>query len=128
VNREDLTSWTADCGQQKAKWNHRALTETAGPAETRNTMRGQLMQRFGMTLRLKPGAAEAYKAHHRTVWPEVLKMITECNIRNYSIYFKDDVLFSYFEYHGSDMKKDSATGVVGCDAAPSGAAGKPKGR
>ena len=66
------------------------------------------MQRFGMTLRLKRGAAESYKAYHRAVWPEVLKMITECNIRNYSIYFRDDILFSYFEYHGSNMKADWA--------------------
>lgn len=66
------------------------------------------MQRFGMTIRLKPGAAESYKAYHRAVWPEVLEMISECNIRNYSIYFKDDVLFSYFEYLGSDIKADWA--------------------
>ena len=39
---------------------------------------------------------------------EVLHMISECNMRNYSIYFKDDVLFSYFEYHGSDIKADWA--------------------
>jgi L-rhamnose mutarotase len=61
-----------------------------------------------MTIRLKPGAAESYKAYHRAVWPEVLEMISECNIRNYSIYFKDDVLFSYFEYLGSDIKADWA--------------------
>jgi L-rhamnose mutarotase len=66
------------------------------------------MQRFGMTLRLKPGSAEAYKAYHRAVWPEVLEMISDCNIRNYSIYFKDDVLFSYFEYYGTDLTKDWA--------------------
>jgi len=61
-----------------------------------------------MTLRLKPGAAEAYKAYHRAVWPDVLRKISDCNIRNYSIYFKDDVLFSYFEYHGADYKADMA--------------------
>lgn len=61
-----------------------------------------------MTLRLKPGAAEPYKAYHRSVWPEVLEMISECNIRNYSIYFRDDILFSYFEYFGTDIKADWA--------------------
>jgi len=35
-----------------------------------------------------------------------LDKILECNIRNYSIYFKDDLLFSYFEYHGCDLKSD----------------------
>jgi L-rhamnose mutarotase len=67
------------------------------------------MQRLGMTIRLKPGSAEIYKAYHRDVWPEVLEKLTDCNIRNYSIYFKDDVLFSYFEYHGNDLKADRAS-------------------
>lgn len=64
------------------------------------------MERFGMTLRLKEGSAEVYKAHHREVWPEVLEKISDCNIRNYSIYLKDDLLFSYFEYHGNNLHAD----------------------
>jgi L-rhamnose mutarotase len=65
-----------------------------------------MMQRFGMMIRLKAGSEERYKRYHAAVWPEVLSMIHECNIRNYSIYLKDGILFSYFEYHGSDMKGD----------------------
>ena len=66
------------------------------------------MKRLGMTLRLKPGVADSYKKYHEAVWPEVLDMIRQCNIRNYSIYLKDGVLFSYFEYHGRDMQSDWA--------------------
>lgn len=66
------------------------------------------MQRMGMMLRLKAEAIESYKRHHAAVWPEVLAMIRECNIRNYSIYFKDRYLFSSFEYHGTDFKGDMA--------------------
>ena len=62
------------------------------------------MKRMGMLLRLKPEAIESYKEYHAAVWPEVLDMISECNVRNYSIYLKDDYLFGYFEYHGSDIK------------------------
>jgi len=64
------------------------------------------MKRYGMILRLKPGAIDAYKEYHRAVWPEVLQKITECNIRNYSIYLKDDLLFSYWEYYGADFQAD----------------------
>jgi L-rhamnose mutarotase len=64
------------------------------------------MQRFGMTIKLKPGCEQAYKTYHAAVWPEVLSKILECNIRNYSIFFKDGFLFSYFEYHGNDLKSD----------------------
>ena len=66
------------------------------------------MQRFGTMIRLKPGFAEEYKRYHAAVWPEVLSRITECNIRNYSVFFKDDVLFGYFEYHGTDYAADMA--------------------
>lgn len=61
-----------------------------------------------MVLRVKPEAVESYKTYHAAVWSEVLEMIRECNIRNYSIYLHDGYLFSYFEYHGSDMKSDWA--------------------
>jgi len=66
------------------------------------------MKRFGMAIRLKPGSEEIYRKYHAAVWPEVLEMIRECNISNYSIYFKDDILFSYFEYLGSDVTADWA--------------------
>jgi L-rhamnose mutarotase len=40
------------------------------------------------------------------VWPEVLSKITECSIENYSIFFKDNMLFSYFEYYGVNAEDD----------------------
>lgn len=64
------------------------------------------MQRFGMMIKLKPGSELSYKKYHAAVWPEVLQKILECNIRNYSIFFKDNTLFSYFEYHGTDPEAD----------------------
>jgi len=64
------------------------------------------MQRFGSVIRLKPGIEEEYRRYHAAVWPEVLEKIRDCNIRNYSIYFKDGFLFSYFEYHGTNFPGD----------------------
>jgi len=64
------------------------------------------MQRFGSVIRLKPGIEEEYRRYHAAVWPEVLEKIRDCNIRNYSIYFKDGFLFSYFEYHGTNFQGD----------------------
>ncbi len=64
------------------------------------------MHRYGMSIKVKPGKIEEYKRLHATVWPDVLKMISDCNIRNYSIYLKDDYLFSYFEYVGNDFDAD----------------------
>jgi L-rhamnose mutarotase len=66
------------------------------------------MKRFGQVIKVKPGKLEEYKKHHAKVWPEVLKMITECNIKNYSIYHKDGFLYAYFEYHGKNFDSDMA--------------------
>jgi L-rhamnose mutarotase len=64
------------------------------------------MTRYGMVLRLRPEAEEEYKVYHRNVWPEVLGLIRDCNIRNYSIFLKDGTLFAYLEYYGADYQAD----------------------
>jgi L-rhamnose mutarotase len=64
------------------------------------------MKRYGMVLKVKPGRLDEYKHLHEKVWEGVLKTITACNIRNYSIYHKDYFLFSYFEYVGDDFEAD----------------------
>ncbi len=66
------------------------------------------MQRYGMVIKVKPEKFQEYKQLHAQVWPDVLKMIKESNIRNYSIYHKDGYLFSYFEYVGNDFECDMA--------------------
>jgi L-rhamnose mutarotase len=66
------------------------------------------MERHGSVIRVKPERFEDYKTEHQNVWPEVLAMIRECSIRNYSIYHKDGFLFSYFEYVGEDYAVDMA--------------------
>ena len=68
------------------------------------------MQRIGMVIGVKPDKIEGYKRLHAAVWPEVLARISACNIRNYSIFLKEpeNLLFSFFEYHGTDYAADMA--------------------
>lgn len=66
------------------------------------------MKRYGMVIGLKPEAEQKYREYHAAVWPGVLDRIRQCNIRNYSIYLKDGMLYSYFEYHGDDFDADMA--------------------
>lgn len=61
-----------------------------------------------MVIKVRPEKLEEYKRLHAKVWPAVLRTISECKIRNYSIYHKDGYLFSYFEYHGGDFGADMA--------------------
>ncbi len=64
------------------------------------------MKRYGRVIRVKPEKLEEYKRLHAAVWPEVLRIIGEAQIRNYSIFHKDDLLFGYMEYHGDDLAAD----------------------
>lgn len=71
------------------------------------------MKRYGSVLGLRAEKIDEYKKLHEAVWPEVLKTIRKCHIRNYSIYLRklDDgrhYLFAYFEYHGRDYAADMA--------------------
>jgi len=66
------------------------------------------MKRYGSIIRLRPEKLEEYKALHANAWPEVLRMIKECGLQNYSIYYKDGYLFSYYEYVGTDYEADMA--------------------
>jgi len=64
------------------------------------------MKRYASTIKVSGEKIEEYKRYHAAVWPEVLVMIGQCNIRDYSIFLKDDLLFGYFEYHGLDYAAD----------------------
>lgn len=70
------------------------------------------MTRYGSVIGLNAEKIDEYKRLHAAVWPDVLKMITDCNIRNYSIYMRQIegryYLFSYFEYTGTDFAADMA--------------------
>jgi L-rhamnose mutarotase len=66
------------------------------------------MKRYGSVIKVRPERLAEYKRYHAAVWPEVLATIHRCNIRNYSIFLKDDFLFGYFEYHGTDYVADMA--------------------
>jgi len=70
--------------------------------------RRRALKRYGMVIGIKPGQEEAYIAAHRAVPPPVLRMIRECNIRNYSIFMRNSTLYSYFEYEGSEFSADMA--------------------
>ncbi len=71
------------------------------------------MKRYGSVVEVHKDKIEQYNTLHADVWPDVLAMITACNIRNYSIYLRQlpdgkYYLFSYFEYIGTDFDQDMA--------------------
>ncbi len=66
------------------------------------------MTRHGQLIGIRPEKLAEYRRYHAKAWPEILAMITACNIRNYSIYLKDGLLFAYYEYTGRDYDADMA--------------------
>jgi len=66
------------------------------------------MVRHGEVIGVKPECVEAYVEYHRKVWPEVAATISACNIRNYSIYLHNGLMFAYYEYVGTDFEGDMA--------------------
>lgn len=66
------------------------------------------MRRFLQRAYLKPEMVEEYKKLHAACWPGVLKTITECNLRNYTISLMGNEAVSYFEYIGEDYDADMA--------------------
>src|SRR5215469_5291043 len=71
------------------------------------------VKRYGTVIELRPEKIDEYKKLHAAVWPDVLNIISQCNIQNYSIYLRKladgrHYLFSYFEYTGSDFAGDMA--------------------
>ena len=82
------------------------------------------MKRYGQILKLRPEHRDDYVRHHAEVWPDVLEQIRRSNIRNYSIYLRDGILFAYFEYVGSGFRRRHARDGGGSgDAALVGAHG-----
>ena len=64
------------------------------------------MQRIAQIVQIKEKDIPEYERIHADVWPGVLATIESCNIRNYSIYRYNNLLFAYMEYHGADYEAD----------------------
>ncbi len=56
------------------------------------------MQRMGMVIGVKPDMIAEYRRLHAAVWPEILALISDCNIRNYTIFLREpeNLLFGYW--------------------------------
>ena len=65
-------------------------------------------QRYAMAVRLKDEKRDFYIKNHASVWPEILEELKKINVKNYSIYLKEDFMFGYLEYDGNNFDEDMA--------------------
>lgn len=66
------------------------------------------MKRIAQVIGLPSENRAEYERYHAAVWPSVLERLRKSNIRNFSIFRHEELLFSYFEYVGSDYEADMA--------------------
>jgi len=57
------------------------------------------MKRFAFKMKLFPGFKEEYRKRHGEIWPELVKLLKDQGIGNYSIFYDEEtnILFAYQE-------------------------------
>jgi L-rhamnose mutarotase len=71
-------------------------------------MKSPKVQHLGSIIKLRPEFEEQYIILHKHTFPGVLQSIRRCNIRNYSIFLEDGILFANLEYVGDNYAADMA--------------------
>ncbi|MFN8211836.1 MAG: L-rhamnose mutarotase [Bacteroidales bacterium] len=66
------------------------------------------MKRFGFKMKLKPGCREEYRRRHSEIWPELVALLKETGVGNYSIFLDEEtnILFAYQEQSGESSSQD----------------------
>jgi len=70
--------------------------------------------RFGFKMKLIPGFKEEYRKRHSEIWPELVKLLKEEGIGNYSIFLDEatNTLFAYQEQSGESSSQDLGTNEI----------------
>jgi L-rhamnose mutarotase len=65
-------------------------------------------KRFGFKMKMIPGFKEEYKKRHDEIWTELVKLLKQEGIGNYSIFLDEDenTLFAYQEQSGDSSSQD----------------------
>jgi L-rhamnose mutarotase len=64
--------------------------------------------RSGFKMKLLPGYREEYKRRHAEIWPDLVRLLKNEGIANYSIFLDEetDTLFAYQEQSGRSSSQD----------------------
>jgi L-rhamnose mutarotase len=70
-----------------------------------------MKKRFGFKMKLYPGFKEEYRKRHNEIWPELVRLLKEQGIGNYSIFLDEETnaLFAYQEQSGRASSQDLGT-------------------
>jgi L-rhamnose mutarotase len=67
-----------------------------------------MTKRFGFKMKMLPGFREEYKKRHNEIWPELVALLKNEGIGNYSIFLDEETntLFAYQEQTGESSSQD----------------------
>lgn len=65
-------------------------------------------KRFGFKMKMYPGFKEEYRKRHGEIWPELVRLLKNEGIGNYSIFLDEETntLFAYQEQSGNNSSQD----------------------
>ena len=65
-------------------------------------------KRFGFKMKMLPGFKEEYRERHNKIWPELVRLLKNEGIGNYSIFLDEETntLFAYQEQSGNSSSQD----------------------
>lgn len=69
------------------------------------------MEKIAFRMKLHPGQAEEYERRHDAIWPELVELLREAGVRDYSIHLEpeSDILFAVLwrdDDHGMEALPD----------------------
>jgi L-rhamnose mutarotase len=69
------------------------------------------MKRSGFKMKLHPGFRDEYLRRHKEIWPDLVRLLKENGVSNYSIFLDDETgtLFAYQEQAGERSSQDLGT-------------------
>jgi L-rhamnose mutarotase len=72
------------------------------------------MKRLGFKMKLYPGFKEEYRKRHLEIWPELVKLLTNEGIGNYSIFLDEETntLFAYQEQVRESSSQDLGSNEI----------------
>jgi L-rhamnose mutarotase len=65
-------------------------------------------KRFGFKMKMYPGFKEEYRKRHGEIWPELVRLLKNEGVGNYSIFLDEETntLFAYQEQSGNNSSQD----------------------
>jgi L-rhamnose mutarotase len=69
------------------------------------------MKRVGFTMKLKPGMKDEYRRRHDEIWPELLELLRNSGVSDYSIFLDEttNTLFASQKVSGDGGSQDLGT-------------------